>query len=168
MDEEFEIVDSSAMRILSEFAVEYDDEEQNLSPDFTNLAECFIKTDDVFIVIATNSKGSPEAIGNVAFEIQNTVAVAENLSAVLAGTLSETGEDSLTFKSGADDLVFSADSVFPLNQPLPRERVTISNLREMELDGLEFLQLALPVKAVERLCEELKMIDTKKTGFGKN
>ena len=158
MDEEIEIVDSSAMRILSEFAVEYDEEERLLSPDFTNIAECFIKTDDELIVIATNSKGSPEAVGNIAFERGNLALVAENLSDVLAGKLRETGEDSLKFKSGADEMVFSADSVFPLNQPLPRERVTISNLREMELDGLEFLQLALPIKAAEKLCEELKKL----------
>ena len=158
MDEEIEMVDSGSMRILSEFAVEYDEDERLLSPDFTNLAECFIKTDDDWIVIATNSKGSPEAVGNVAFEGGNVALVAENLSDVLSGKLREEGTDSLKFERGGDEMVFSADSVFPLNQPVPRERVTISNLRELELDGLEFMQLALPVKAAEKLCEELKKL----------
>lgn len=158
MDEEIEIVDSGAMTILSRFAVEYDEDEKLLSPDFTNLAECFVKAGDDWIVIATNSKGSSEEVGNIAFESQNLVPVAENLSDILAGKLPETGKDSLKFKSGGDEMVFSADSVFPLNQPVPRERITISNLRELELDGLEFLQLALPVKAAEKLCEELKKL----------
>lgn len=158
MDEEIEIVDSGAMRTLSQFAVEYDDDEQTLSPEFTNIAECFIKTNDVFVVIATNSKGSPEPVGNIAFERGNLALVAKNLGDVLAGKLRETGADSLKFESGADEMIFSADSVFPLNQPLPRERVTISNLREMELDGLEFMQLALPIRAAERLFEELKKL----------
>ena len=158
MDEEIEIVDSSAMRILSEFAVEYDEDEQLLSPDFTNIAECFIKTGGDWIVIATNSKGSPEAVGNIAFEMQNLALVAENLGDVLAGKLRDEARDSLTFKSGGDEIVVSADSVLPLNQLVPRERVTISNLREMELDGLEFMQLALPVKAAERLHKEFKKL----------
>ena len=159
MDEEIEIVDSGAMKVLSKFAVEYDENERLLSPDFTNIAECFVKADDDWIVIATNSKGSPEAVGNVAFEIQNLALVAENLGDVLAGKLRETGADSLKFERGKDEMIFSADAVFPLNQTVPRERITISNLREIELDGLEFLQLALPVKAAERLCEELKNLD---------
>lgn len=158
MDEEIEIVDSGAMQVLSAFAVEYDEDEQLLSPDFTNLAECFIKTGGNWIVIATNSKGSPEAVGNVAFESQNLASVAENLSDVLSGKLREEGKNSLKFERGADEMIFSADSVFPLNQPVPRERVTISNLRELELDGLEFMQLALPIKAAEKLCEELKKL----------
>lgn len=158
MSEEIETVDSGAMRILSEFAVEYDEDENLLSPDFTNLAECFIKTGGDWIVIATNSKGSPEAVGNVAFESQNIAFVAEKLSDVLSGKLREDGTDSLKFARGGDEMVFSADSVFPLNQPVPRERVSISNLRELELDGLEFMQLALPIKAAEKLCEELKKL----------
>lgn len=158
MDEEIEIVDSGAMENVSEFVVEYDDEEQLLSPDFTNIAECFIKTGDGWIVIATNSKGSPEAVGNIAFEIQNLALVAENLGDVLAGKLRDEAKDNLKFKSGGDEIIFSADTVFPLNQLIPRERVTISNLRELELDGLEFMQLALPIKAAERLYEELKKL----------
>lgn len=158
MDEEIEIVDSGAMETVSRFAVEYDEEERLLSPDFTNIAECFIKTDDSWIVIATNSKGSPEAVGNVAFEIRNLGSVVENLGDVLNGKLRDEAIDSLTFKVGGDEMVFSADTVFPLNQIVPRERVTISNLREMELDGLEFMQLALPNKAAERLYEELKKL----------
>lgn len=158
MDEEIEIVDSGAMKVLSEFAVEYDEEEQVLSPDFTNIAECFIKADEKWIVVATNSKGSRDAVGNIAFERGNLALVAENLGGVLAGKLRETGAESLKFESGADEMIFSADSVFPLNQLVPRERVTISNLRELELDGLEFMQLALPEKAAEKLFEELKKL----------
>jgi hypothetical protein len=84
--------------------------------------------------------------------------VVENLGDVLAGKLRDEAIDSLKFKSGGDEMIFSADTVFPLNQLIPRERVTISNLRELELDGLEFMQLALPIKAAERLFEELKKI----------
>jgi len=55
MNEEPEIVDSTNMEILSEFSVEYD-EEEIASPSSTNIKKCFIKAFDGSVVFATNSK----------------------------------------------------------------------------------------------------------------
>ena len=61
-----EVIDSTNMEILSEFPVEYDEAELE-SPSSTNMKNCFIKASDDWVVIAANSKGSDEAVGDVAF-----------------------------------------------------------------------------------------------------
>lgn len=49
MSEEIEIVDSTDMEILSEFAVDYDKAELD-SPSSTNMKNCFIKASDEWVV----------------------------------------------------------------------------------------------------------------------
>jgi hypothetical protein len=101
MNEEPEIIDSTDMEILSEFPVEYDEEEIE-SPSSTNIKNCFIKAGGGWIVFAANSKGSDEAVGNVAFERDSFKQLAQELEAVLSGKLYEEKLDALSFENGRD------------------------------------------------------------------
>ena len=157
MNEEPEIVDSTNMEILSEFSVEYDDEEI-ASPSSTNIKKCFIKAFDGWVVFATNSKGLDEAIGNVAFERGSFIQLSQELEAVLSGKLYEEKLDALTFQNGKDEMIISATSNLPLNQFAWMNRVNISNLRQIELDEIEYGELSLPVKAVRKLHQEMKRL----------
>ena len=157
MNEEPEIIDSTDMEILSEFAVEYDEAELE-STGSTNMKNCFIKASDEWVVFAANSKGSDEAVGSVAFERGTFRRLTEELAAVLAGKLHDEKLDALTFKNGRDEMTVGASSSLPLNQLAWVNRVNISNLREIELDEIEYGQMSLPVEAARRLHEEMKRL----------
>jgi len=157
MSEEMEVIDSTNMEILSEFPVEYDEAELE-SPSSTNMKNCFIKASDRWIVFAANSKGSDEAVGNVAFERGTFRQLADELEAVLAGKLYKEKLDALTFENGKDQMIVSATSNLPLNQFAWVNRVNISNLRQIELDEIEYGELSLPVKAVRKLHQEMKRL----------
>lgn len=157
MNDEAEIIDSSKMEILSEFSIEYD-EEEIASPSSTNGKNCFIKTSDGWVVFAANSKGSDEATGEVAFEQGSFKQLSQELEAVLSGKLYEEKLDALTFQNGKDKMIISATSNLPLNQFAWVNRVNISNLREIELDGIEYGELSLPVKAARKLHQEMKRL----------
>jgi hypothetical protein len=144
MNEEIEIVDSTEMQVLSEFEIDLDDE----------TTKCFIKADNYWIVFAVGSEN--EATGHLAFERKNIALVNKNLSEVLAGKLFNEELDAIAFESEKDEFQISASSVFPSNRATPRETITILNLREMELDGLEFSTgLSLSPKSAETLHKEL-------------
>ena len=157
MNETPEIVDSTDMEILSEFPVEYDQNELE-SPSSTNMNNCFIKASDIWIVFAANSKGSDEAVGNVAFERSTFDRLSRELEAVLAGKLHDEKMDALTFENGSDKMIISATSNLPLNQFAWVNRINISNLREIELDDLEYGQISLPVEAARKLHGEMKRL----------
>lgn len=157
MNEEPEIIDSTNMEILSEFPVEYDEAELE-SPSSTNMKNCFIKASDRWIVFAANSKGSDEAVGDVAFERRTFSQLANELEAVLAGKLYKEKLDALTFENGRDQMIVSATSNLPLNQFAWVNRVNVTNLREMELDENEYGGLSLPVEAARKLHEEMKRL----------
>ncbi len=157
MNEEMEIVDSSKMEILSEFSVEYDDEEIE-SPSSTNIKNCFIKSGGEWIVFAANSKGSDEAVGDVAFERSSFKQLSRELEAVLSGKLYKEKLDALEFENGRDQMIVSATSNLPLNQFAWVNRVNISNLRQIELDDLEYGSFSLPVKAAQKLSREMNRL----------
>jgi hypothetical protein len=147
LNDEIEIVDSTAMRVLSEFEIELNDEET---------VKCFIKTDDYWLVFAV------ESTGYLAFERVNIGLVNRHLAEVLAGKLFTEELDRITFENGKDEFQISASSVFPSNRATPRETITILNLREMELDGLDFSTgLSLSPKSAEKLHQELENLSTK-------
>lgn len=146
MNEELVIIDSTAMQVLSDFEVELNDDET---------VRCFVKADDYWIVFAIGSE--QESTGYLAFEKSNIGLVNENLGEVLAGKLFNEELEAVTFESGKDEIQISASTVFPSNSVAPRETVTILNLREMELDGLEFSTgLSLSPKSAEKLHQELE------------
>lgn len=152
-----ETIDSTNMETLAVFPVEYDEAEIE-SPSATNMKNCFIKSDGKWIVFAANSKGSDEAVGNVAVEKSSFARLSKELDAVLAGKLYKEKLDALTFENGQDEIIVSATSSLPLNRFVCVERINISNVREIELDDVEFGSLDLPVKAARKLGEEMKRL----------
>lgn len=157
MNETPEIVDSTDMEILSEFAVEYDQAELE-SPNSTNMKNCFIKASEKWVVFAANSKGSDAAVGDVAFERGTFKRLTEELEAVLSGKLHEEKLDALTFENGRDRMIVSATSNLPLNQLAWINRINISNLREIELDELEYGQMSFPVETARKLYQEMRRL----------
>jgi hypothetical protein len=148
MNEEIEIIDSTGMKVLSDFEVELNDAET---------VRCFIKADDYWIVFAIGT--AAEATGYLAFERKNVELVDKNLGEVLAGKLFNEELDFIVFESGKDEIQISASTVFPSNSVTPRETVTVLNLREIELDGLEFSTgLSLSPKSAEILHKELNKL----------
>jgi hypothetical protein len=55
-------------------------------------------------------------------------------------------------------MITTASSVLPLNQFAWVNRVSVSNLRPVELDDIEYGELSLPVKAARKLSEEMKRL----------
>jgi hypothetical protein len=127
--EEFEIVDSSAMRVLGHFDCSIPDEEA---------MSCNLKTDGHWIVFTLCSRLGAESVGYLAIEQGSLGPIKTNLADVLAGKLRDSAIDCVTFTSGNDQMQISASYVFPGNRATPRETITIMNLRELELDGLEY------------------------------
>ncbi|HXH70519.1 MAG TPA: hypothetical protein VNI60_09335 [Pyrinomonadaceae bacterium] len=160
MSEEIEIIDSTNMEILSEFPVEYDEDELK-SPSSTNIKNYFIKASDRWIVFTANSKGSDEAVGDVAFERSSFKQLSQELEAVLAGKLYEEKLDALIFENGRDKMIISATRNLPLNQFAWVNRVNVSNLREIELDEIEYGSLSLPVEAARKLHREMQRLISK-------
>lgn len=156
-NEELEIVDSTSMEILSEFAVEYDQEELD-SPSSTNIKSCFIKASGEWVVLATSSKGSGVAMGDVAFGRGAFKQLSQELEAVLGGKLHREKLDALTFSSGRDEMIVSATSSLPLNQLAWVNRINIANLREIELDEVGYGELSLPVEAAKKLHQEMQRL----------
>jgi hypothetical protein len=67
--------------------------------------------------------------------------------------------DCLNFSIGNDEIQISASSVFPGNRATPREAITILNLREIELDGLEYSTgLSLSPKSAANLVNVLSSL----------
>jgi hypothetical protein len=148
MNEEIEIIDSTGMKVLSDFEVELND---------TETVKCFIKADDYWIVFAIGTIA--EATGYLAFERKNVELVNKNLGEVLDGKLFKEELDFTVFESGKDEIQISASSVFPSNRATSRETITILNLREIELDGLEFSTgLSLSPKSAETLSKHLEKL----------
>jgi hypothetical protein len=146
--EELEIVDSTAMQVLTSFDVELNDE---------NNLRCFIKSDDYWIVFAIGSEKN--STGYLAFAKENVELVNKNLQEVLAGKLFDEELDAITFENAKDEFQISASSVFPSNRAVPRETITIMNLREMELDGLDITTgLCVSNKSAEKLHSELEKL----------
>jgi hypothetical protein len=158
MDDDLEIINSNLMSVSRKFDIEYDHDEKLLSPDFTYLDKCLIKSDDNLIVIGTTSNNNKDFLANLAFEKKSVDLLKNLLVKVFEENLAANEREYLSEKNDKDEFVVSVTSVFPLNQLFPRERISISNLREAELDGLEFMQLSLPIKSAERLLKELKSL----------
>ncbi len=148
INDELKTIDSTEMQILGDFECKLNDAE--------NL-RCFIKADDYWIVFAVGSVA--QAVGHLAFERTNIELVSQKLGEVLAGKLFNEELDFIAFESGKDEIQISASTVFPSNSVTPRETITVLNLREMELDGLEFSTgLSLSPKSAETLSKELEKL----------
>lgn len=78
----------------------------------------------------------------------------------MTGELVESGERAFEIKQGKDDLYIGAISNWGHSMPAPEEKVTLQNLRKVELDGIEIgmSSLDLDVPTAKKLNVEIKKI----------
>lgn len=163
MSEAVETIDASRMEVLSEFPVEYENDEQTLAPHLSAVKKVFIGALNDFAVLSS-SAGNGEATPDLAFDKGNFPVLTEMLDKVLKGDFE--GE-SLSVESGADKLSVGVNSNFPHTLTAPFERIYLLNLRPVffnEGDGLDqsYAGLKLPPKSAARLCDEMKKLIAEK------
>lgn len=98
--------------------------------------------------------------GNILFEKSNLKAVNDALTAVLAGSLAESGERAFIIKQGRDHLAIGAISNWGHNMSAPEEKATLQNVRDVELDGIEISKnsLHINVSTAKKLNKEISRI----------
>jgi hypothetical protein len=166
MDEEIEIIDLDEMRVLREFPIEYENDEEKLVPHLANVETCAVGVLKNLIVLTVKTKGNEERSFQVAFDKQNAETVAARLKEVLKNS-AETNIENEIIERGADRLLIGMRSNFPHNLLAPYVRAFIKNLRPVAANGQNLDQrywdLSLPPKAAEKLTEELEnLIDEQK------
>jgi len=163
MSEAVETIDASRMEILSEFPVEYENDEETLAPHLSSVKKVFIGALNDFIVFAS-SAANGQATPDLALDKNNLSLLTELLGKALKGDFD--GE-SLYVESGADKLSVGVNSNFPHTLTAPFERIYLINLRPIFLnegDSLDqgYAGLKLPPKSAARLCEEMKKLIAEK------
>jgi len=163
MSDAFETIDAKKMEILSEFPVEYENEEETLAPHLASLKKVFIGSLNGFAVLAS-SAANGQITPDLAFDKGNFPVLTEMLVKTLKGDFD--GE-SLSVESGADKLSVGVNSNFPHTLTAPFERIYLINLRPVFLNEGDSLDqgyggLKLPPKSAARLCEEMKNLISEK------
>jgi hypothetical protein len=157
MSDAVETIDASRIEILSEFAVEYENDEETLAPHLSSLKKVFIGKLNGFAVLASsaaNGQMSPD----LALDKSNFSLLSELLDKCLKGDFAE---DGLYVQSGADKLGVGVNSNFPHTLTAPFERIYLINLRPIFLnegDKLDqsYAGLKLPPKSAARLYKEIQ------------
>jgi hypothetical protein len=159
MDEEIEIIDLDQMRILREFPLAYENDEEKLVPHLANFESCAVGVLENLVVLTVKTKGNEERSFQVAFDRENAATVAARLKEVLKNS-AETEIENEIIERGADKLLIGIRSNFPHNLLAPYVRAFIKNLRAIAARGQNLDQrywdLSLPPKAAEKLAEELE------------
>lgn len=98
--------------------------------------------------------------GNILFEKRNLQAIGDALANVLAGELVGSGERAFQIECGKDFLSIGAVSNWGHAMPAPEDRVTLQNLRDVELDGIEIGMAPLHIHGLtaRKLNEEIGAI----------
>ncbi len=155
MNEEPEIIDSSKMEILSEFPLEYENDEEITKAESTARVNLYIGVMENDVVISSLSRNTHEIRGDLVVEKQNILFVAESINKLL--DKEKPWEESIKKESEKDDLLIYYSSSWANNLPAPFERIVVRNRRNYVLDRLEamFLGLELPPKMAQRLADEI-------------
>jgi len=145
------------MEVLSEFPVEYENDEETLAPHLSSLKKVFIGSLNGFAVFAS-SAANGRITPDLAFDKGNFSVLTGMLDKALKGDF-EGGN--LYVESGADKLSVGVNGNFPHTLTAPFERIYLINLRPIFLnegDSLDqgYAGLKLPPKSAARLCEEMK------------
>jgi hypothetical protein len=159
MDEEIEIIDLDHMRVLREFPLMYENDEEKLVPHLANIESCAVGVLENLIVLTVRTKGNEERSFQVGFERENSETVAARLKDVLKNSAGTDVENEI-IERGADRLLIGIRSNFPHNLLAPYVRAFIKNLRPVAARGQNLDQrywdLSLPPRAAEKLAEELE------------
>lgn len=155
MNQETEIINSSRMTVLSEFPVEYENDEQITKPEDAEKADLYICSLDENIVVAYRSAKTGRRISELVFEKTNVSAVAGSVDKLLE---TENPWDApLEIESGRDKILITYSSSWAGNLPAPLERINVYNRRDYELDDLRArdVWLSLPPKTARRFAVEM-------------
>lgn len=157
MAERIEKIDSSGMRVLSEFPVKYENDEELTIPHEAEKATILIGALDENIIIAYSSKKTGNIISEIVFERNNIFSVGQSISEILEKR--EPWNEPFKYESGKDNILVTYSSSWAHNLPAPLERVNVYNRRNYELDGLRArdMWLSLPPKMARKLADEIKI-----------
>ena len=156
MNEQTEIFDSAKMKVLGEFALEYDNDETITQPAESSRAKIFVGTIGENIIIASQSRNTQEITGDLIVEKQNLRFIAESIEDLL--DREKPWEAAIERESGKDNLQIYLTNSWAHNLPAPLERINIKNSRNYELDGLRSRDwwLSLPPRMAQKLLDEIK------------
>ncbi len=155
MNKEPEIIDSNQMKVLSNFPIEYENDEEITKPESAEKAELSICSLDKNIIIAYRSKKSGRLISEIIFDKQNILLVAKNVDKLLSEE--KPWDKPIEFENGKDKLLITYSSSWAHNLPAPFERINIYNRRNYELDNLQSrdIWLSLPPEMAQRFADEI-------------
>jgi hypothetical protein len=155
MNEEPEIIDSSKMEVLSEFPLEYENDEEITKAESTAGIKLYVGIMENDVIISSLSRNTHEVRGDLVVEKQNILFVAESIKELL--NRDKPWEESIKKESGKDKLLIYYSSSWAHNLPAPFERVVVRNRRNYVVDRLEstFLGLELPPKMAQRFADEI-------------
>lgn len=155
MNEETEIIDSSKMEVLSEFPLEYENDEEITKAESTARIKLYIGIMENNVVISSLSRNTQEIRGDLVVEKQNILFVAESINKLL--DKEKPWVEVIKKESGEDKLLIYYSSSWANNLPAPFERVNTENKRKYKLDGLrsQILDLDLPPRMAQKLANEI-------------
>lgn len=143
------------MEILSEFPLEYDNDEEITKSESTSRIKTYIGTLENDVIISSLSRNTHEVTGDLVVEKQNITFIAESINRLLDEE--KPWEESIKKESGKDKLLIYYSSSWANNLPAPYERINVENKRNYELDNLRSRDwwLELPPRMAQRLADEI-------------
>lgn len=158
MTEGIEKFNPDQMEILSEFPVEYDNDEEITVPQNAEKSHVLLGTLGENIVIAYRSKKSNRIITDVVFEKESILSVGKSINGILRE--GELWTQPVEYEKGKDKVLVTYSSSFGHTITAPLERVNVYNRRDYELDGLraQDMWLSLPPRMAKKLAGEIEKI----------
>lgn len=156
MTEDIEKFDSSELNILSEFPIEYDNDEEITVPHNAEKSHVLLGTLDESAALGYRWKKTNEAVVSVIFEKSNIQLIADGIEKLL--NEKEPWNAPLEFDGGRDRILITYSSSWAHNLPAPLERVNVYNHGSYELDGLraQDVWFSVPPKAANQLAQEIR------------
>ncbi|MDQ3323974.1 MAG: hypothetical protein M3525_16290 [Acidobacteriota bacterium] len=143
------------MEVLSEFPLEYDNDEEITKSESTSRIKTYIGIIENNVIISSLSRNTGEITGDLVVEKRNIVFIADSINELL--NREKPWEESIKAESGKDKLLIYYSSSWANNLPAPFERVNIENKRNYELDNLRSRDwwLILPPRMAQKLADEI-------------
>jgi hypothetical protein len=158
MSQQIENIDSKRARTISEFLLEYENDEEITKPDAAQRARLFIGVLDDDVIVSSQSRNTGEIWGNIAIEKRNINFVAESIEKLLGAE--KPWETPIEYENGKDRLLIYYGSSWAHNLPAPFERINVRNRRNYEMDGLRSIdvEMELPPRMAQKFAEQIKKL----------
>lgn len=156
MAEAAEKIDSSQMKILSEFSVEYENDEEITKPDSAEKKKVFLCSLDENVIVAYQSRITGRIVSVIVFEKDNAFEVGKTINKILDSR--EPWSEPAEIEEGKDKILITYSSSWAHNLPAPLERINVYNRRNYELDELraQDMWLSLPPKMAKKFADEIE------------